>query len=160
GGICHQVILESGLARPGQILTCADSHTIASGALNCAARGLGPAEILQVVCTGRTWFRAAPTIEYELTGRPSPGVFGNDIFLHIAGRDGSVEGHTLEFAGEGLANLSIDDRATIATMCQEISADFATFPADAVVVEHLRQVTGETLQGVAADPDATYADVR
>jgi 3-isopropylmalate/(R)-2-methylmalate dehydratase large subunit len=160
GGICHQVILESGLARPGQILTCADSHTIASGALNCAARGLGPAEILQVVCTGRTWFRAAPTIKYELSGQPSPGVFGKDIFLHLAGRDGSVEGHNLEFAGEGLANLSMDDRATIATMCQEISADFATFPADDMVVNHVRRVTGETVLGVEADANATYVDVR
>jgi 3-isopropylmalate/(R)-2-methylmalate dehydratase large subunit len=160
GGICHQVILETGMARPGQILTCADSHTLASGALNCAARGLGPAEIAQVVCTGRTWFQASPTIKYVLTGRPRPGVFGKDVFLHLAGLFGSVEGHNLEFAGDGLANLTMDDRATIATMCQEISANFATFPADAMVVDHLRSISAEPVEPVSADPDADYAEVR
>jgi 3-isopropylmalate/(R)-2-methylmalate dehydratase large subunit len=160
GGICHQVILESGLARPGQILTCADSHTIASGALNCAARGLGPAEILQIVCTGKTWFQVSPTIKYVLEGRPQPGVFGKDIFLHIAGLYGSVEGHNIEFEGEALPYLSIDDRATIATMCQEVSANFATFPADEVVMNYLRQLTTDPIHHAVADPDAEYDDVR
>ena len=68
-GICHQVIAENGLARPGEILTCTDSHTCAAGAYNAAARGLGPVEVYSIMCTGQTWFQLAPTLRYELTGR-------------------------------------------------------------------------------------------
>ena len=63
-GICHQVIAENGLARPGEILACTDSHTCAAGAYNTAARGLGPAEVYSIMCTGTTWFQVAPTVRY------------------------------------------------------------------------------------------------
>ena len=104
-GICHQVILENGLALPGQILTCADSHTCASGAFNCVARGMGPLEMLQIMCTGKTWYQVAPTVKFELNGRKPDNVFGKDIFLHLAAIAGSVEGHNIEFAGSGIAEL-------------------------------------------------------
>ena len=86
-GICHQVIAENGLALPGQVLACTDSHTCAAGAYNCAARGLGPAEVYSIMCTGRTWLHHhAQTIRYELIGtRPREYVSGKDVFLHIAG---------------------------------------------------------------------------
>ena len=67
-GICHQVIAENGLARPGEVLACTDSHTCAAGAYNTAARGLGPAEVYSIMCTGTTWYQIAPTIRYELEG--------------------------------------------------------------------------------------------
>ena len=67
-GICHQVIAENALALPGQVLTCTDSHTCAAGAYNNAARGLGPAEVIAILCTGQTWYSVGPTIRYELTG--------------------------------------------------------------------------------------------
>jgi 3-isopropylmalate/(R)-2-methylmalate dehydratase large subunit len=156
-GICHQVILERGFALPGQVLTCSDSHTIASGALNCAARGLGAAEILQIACTGQTWFRVAPTVRYELEGRLPDGVFGKDVFFHIAGAFGSVEGHDVEFAGAGLTSLSLDDRATLSTMCAEISANFALFPADDLITSYLAGVTEAPFQPVESDPDAEFA---
>src|SRR4030088_726353 len=71
-GICHQVIAENGLARPGEVLTCTDSHTCAGGAYNTAARGLGPAEVYSIMCTGTTWYQIVPTIRYELEGaKPS-----------------------------------------------------------------------------------------
>lgn len=130
GGICHQVILENGLALPGQILTCTDSHTCASGAFNCVARGMGPLEMLQIMCTGKTWYQVAPTVKFELHGRKPANVFGKDIFLYLASLAGSVEGHNIEFAGPGIAELTLDDRATLATMAAELSAEFATFPAD------------------------------
>jgi 3-isopropylmalate/(R)-2-methylmalate dehydratase large subunit len=156
-GICHQVILENGYALPGQILACNDSHTIASGAFNCAARGLGAAELLQIVCTGRTWFKVAPTVRYVLTGRLPAGVFGKDIFLYLAGAFGSVEGHDVEFAGPGIATLSLDDRATLATMCAEISASFALFPADELITSHLATITKASFEPVTSDPDVEYA---
>jgi 3-isopropylmalate/(R)-2-methylmalate dehydratase large subunit len=158
-GICHQVIQESGLALPGQILVCSDSHTIASGVLNCAARGLGQIEITQIMCTGKTWFRASPTILFRLEGSRPANVFGKDILLHIAGRFGSVEGHNVEFSGPGLASLPLDDRSTICTMCAEISADFATMPADAVVLEYLAARTQAAFEPAVADADADYAAV-
>jgi 3-isopropylmalate/(R)-2-methylmalate dehydratase large subunit len=156
-GICHQVILENGLALPGQILTCADSHTCASGAFNCVARGMGPLEMLQIMCTGKTWYQVAPTVRFELRGRIPNNVFGKDIFLHLAGIVGSVEGHNIEFAGPGIAGLPLDDRATLATMGAELSAEFVTFPADAAAIEHLRALTDEPFEPAESDPDAEYA---
>ncbi|MCC7485668.1 MAG: 3-isopropylmalate dehydratase large subunit [Burkholderiales bacterium] len=158
-GICHQVIQESGLALPGQILVCSDSHTIASGVLNCAARGLGQIEITQIMCTGKTWFRVSPTILFRLEGRKPANVFGKDILLHIAGRYGSVEGHSVEFSGPGLRTLPLDDRSTICTMCAEISADFATMPADEVVLAYLASRTQAAFESAVADDDAEYAAI-
>jgi 3-isopropylmalate/(R)-2-methylmalate dehydratase large subunit len=156
-GICHQVILENGLALPGQILTCTDSHTCASGAFNCVARGMGPLEMLQIMCTGKTWYQVAPTVKFELRGRKPGNVFGKDIFLHLADVAGSVEGHNIEFAGPGIAELPLDDRATLATMGAELSAEFVTFPADEKAIAHLRSVTDEQFEPVESDADAEYA---
>lgn len=158
-GICHQVMQESGLALPGQILACSDSHTIASGVLNCAARGIGQVEITHIVCTGKTWYRASPTIKFELRGEKPANVFGKDILLHIAGRFGSVEGHNVEFVGPGLSSLPLDDRSTLCTMCAEISANFATMPADEVVLDYLKDRTQTKFEPVEADADAEYAAV-
>jgi 3-isopropylmalate/(R)-2-methylmalate dehydratase large subunit len=158
-GICHQVILENGLALPGQILTCADSHTCASGAFNCVARGMGPLEMLQIMCTGKTWYQVAPTVKFELHRRKPGNVFGKDIFLYLAEIAGSVEGHNIEFAGPGIAELPLDDRATLATMGAELSAEFVTFPADKRAIAHLRTVTDETFEPVYSDPDAAYAAI-
>ena len=160
GGICHQVILENGLALPGQILTCTDSHTCASGAFNCVARGMGPLEMLQIMCTGKTWYQVAPTVKFELRGKKPGNVFGKDIFLHLANVAGSVEGHNIEFGGPAVAELTLDDRATLATMAAELSAEFATFPADEKLIEHLRTIRtkGEPqFEPAASDPDARYA---
>ena len=68
-GIVHQVMAEQGLARPGMVIACTDSHTCAAGALGAAARGLGPLEVLQIVCTGTTWYEVPPTLRYDLVGR-------------------------------------------------------------------------------------------
>lgn len=157
GGICHQVILENGLALPGQILTCTDSHTCASGAFNCVARGMGPLEMLQIMCTGKTWYQVAPTVKFDLHGTKPRNVFGKDIFLHLADIAGSVEGHNIEFGGPGVTGLPLDDRATLTTMGAELSAEFATFPADDKVIEHLKSVTSEPFEPADSDPDADYA---
>jgi 3-isopropylmalate/(R)-2-methylmalate dehydratase large subunit len=159
-GIVHQVVLEEGLAVPGQILTCTDSHTCASGAVNCAARGLGRLEMLQVLCTGRTWYRVCPAIRYELVGELPPGAYGKDVFLTIAGRYGEHSNQNVEFGGPGLASLGLDDRSTIATMFAEVSAEFTTFPADQLVLDFLSGRCSEPFEPVTSDADASYADVR
>jgi 3-isopropylmalate/(R)-2-methylmalate dehydratase large subunit len=159
-GICHQVIAENGLARPGEILTCTDSHTCAGGAYNTAARGLGPVEVYSVMCTGKTWFQVAPTIRYETTGEKPEVVTGKDIFLHVAGAYGDATNHNLEFGGAGLSTVPMNDRRTIATQGAEVSADFTTFPADEVCREFLDARTDRPYEPVDPDPDAQYAAVR
>jgi 3-isopropylmalate/(R)-2-methylmalate dehydratase large subunit len=159
-GICHQVIAENGLARPGEILTCTDSHTCAGGAYNTAARGLGPAEVYSIMCTGKTWFQVAPTYRYELVGEKPEVVTGKDIFLHIAGAYGDATNHNLEFGGIGLGSVPMNDRRTIATQGAEISADFTTFPADEVCRAFLDARADRPYQAADPDADASYAAVR
>jgi len=160
-GICHQVIAENALARPGEILACTDSHTCAAGAYNTAARGLGPVEIYSIMCTGQTWFQVAPTIRYELVGTLPELISGKDVFLHIAGTYGDATNHSLELGGEGLATIPMNDRRTIATQGAEISADFTTFPADERCLAFLAERAPQAdLEPVDPDPDARYADVR
>jgi 3-isopropylmalate/(R)-2-methylmalate dehydratase large subunit len=159
-GICHQVIAENGLARPGEILTCTDSHTCAGGAYNNAARGLGPAEVYSIMCTGKTWFQVAPTYRYELVGEKPRVVTGKDVFLHIAGVWGDATNHNLEFGGEGLASVPMNDRRTIATQGAEVSADFTTFPADERCREYLDSRSELPYRTADPDPDASYEAVR
>jgi 3-isopropylmalate/(R)-2-methylmalate dehydratase large subunit len=159
-GICHQVIAENGLARPGEVLACTDSHTCAGGAYNTAARGLGPAELYSILCTGFTWFQVAPTVRYELTGQLPPEISGKDVFLYLADSYGDATNQNLEFSGPGLASVPLNDRRTIATQAAEISADFATFGVDELLAEFLAERGVQDYQPAAADPDAEYLDVR
>ena len=159
-GICHQVIAENGLARPGEVLACTDSHTCAGGAYNTAARGLGPAELYSILCTGSTWFQIAPTVRYELTGQLSPEISGKDVFLYLADSYGNATNQNLEFSGPGLASVPLNDRRTIATQAAEISADFATFGVDELLAEFLAERGVQDYQPAAADFDAEYLDVR
>lgn len=151
-GICHQVIAERGLARPGEVLVCADSHTCAGGAFNCAARGLGPLEVMQILCTGQTWFVVPETVRYELVGELAPWVSAKDVFLHLATTFGPVaENRAIEFSGSGLATLPMHARRTLATQGIELFAEFTLFPVDAVAEAVLTDLGIE-------DPDATWSD--
>jgi 3-isopropylmalate/(R)-2-methylmalate dehydratase large subunit len=159
-GICHQVIAENGLARPGEVLACTDSHTCAAGAYNTAARGLGPAEVYSIMCTGKTWFQIAPTIRYELDGVKPAVVSGKDIFLYIANTYGDAPNVNLEYGGSGLNELPIHDRRTIATQGAEVSADFSTFEVDDMLRDYLRSQGVSDYHAAAPDPDASYREVR
>lgn len=160
-GIVHQVLAEQGLARPGSVIACTDSHTCAAGAVGAAARGLGPAEVLQIVCTGRTWYQVPPSVHYALSGRIHPWVNGKDVFLHIAGRYGDATGHAVEFGGPGLAGLPMTDRRTIATQGAEIGADFTIFPSDELCLDYVSAAAPDAeLMPVRPDEGAAYAAVR
>jgi 3-isopropylmalate/(R)-2-methylmalate dehydratase large subunit len=159
-GICHQVIAENGLARPGEVLACTDSHTCAAGAYNTAARGLGPAEVYSIMCTGSTWFQIAPTIRYEFHGDTPAAVSGKDIFLFIAQTYGDATNTNLEYGGPGLAQIAMNDRRTIATQGAEISADFSTFEPDHALLDYLDAVGVAGFRAAEPDADANYADVR
>lgn len=158
-GICHQIIAEHALGLPGTMLACADSHTCAAGALNCAARGTG-SETLSILCTGQTWYRVGPTIQYILEGTLPERLAPKDIFLYIAGTYGDHVNTNVEFGGPALATLSVMQRHTIAAMCAEISAEFAIFPADQALLDYLAPRTTTPFEPVASDPDATFAAVR
>jgi 3-isopropylmalate/(R)-2-methylmalate dehydratase large subunit len=159
-GISHQLMAELGLARPGSILMCSDSHTCASGAFNCAARGVGSEEMLYVVCTGQTWFIVYPTIRYELTGRLRDGVYPRDIIHYIAGRWGDHVGHNVEYVGPAVRHISMAGRQTMSTMSAELSAEFALFEADEITTTYLKGRTELPIEPVFADADAEYAEVR
>jgi 3-isopropylmalate/(R)-2-methylmalate dehydratase large subunit len=159
-GICHQVIAENGLARPGEVLACTDSHTCAGGAYNTAARGLGPAEVYSIMCTGSTWFQVAPTVRYELDGVKPDSVSGKDVFLHIANQYGDSANLNLEYGGPGLASIPMHDRRTIATQGAEVSADFSTFEPDDLLTSFLDERGVTDYRSASADPDARYHDVR
>lgn len=155
-GIVHQVIAEQALALPGQNLACTDSHTCAAGALNVAARGLGPAEVLQIVCTGQTWHLVPPTIRYDLVGEKPDHINGKDIFLHVAGEYGDATDHAIEYGGPGLASVPMSDRRTIAAQGAEVGADFSVFPADEVCLSSLGPKAQEA-RPCNGDEDAEYA---
>lgn len=159
-GISHVVAAENGLARPGELLVCCDSHTCASGALNCAGRGAGALDALQAMTQGLIWYAVTPTVRYEFTGQLNPLVAGKDVLFHIADIYGSHVNHNVEFGGKGLLALPMNERRTIATMCAEIGADFAIFEYDAITEEYLRGRLEKPATPVAPDPDATYAAVR
>ena len=159
-GISHVVAAERGLTRPGELLVCADSHTCASGALNCAGRGAGIPDTLQAMTKGIVWYPVTPTIRYEFKGALGPLVSGKDVFFHIAQTFGGHGNTSVEFGGPGLRALAMSDRRTIATMCAEIGAEFALFEYDEVTTEYLKGRLDRPVSPAHPDADADYLDVR
>lgn len=159
-GISHQVIADEGYALPGTVLANPDSHTISAGAFNCVARGLGRAELLQILCTGETWYKVAPTVRYELTGRLNEGVTAKDAFLYMAGRWGAHENQNIEFGGPAQEALSLDARRTLSTMCAELSAEFAVWEPDDRLLDYMKSKTDRPFFPTWPDADAEYVDVR
>ena len=158
--VIHELLAERGFAAPGRLIACGDSHTCAAGAINCAARGFGPADMTYVWCKGETWYQVSPTIRYELKGELPPMVSGKDLFLYIAGVYGDATGFSVEFGGAGLGSLSIPQRQSVAVMCAEINAEFAIFPCDDVLRGWLKDRGDTEIGSVDPDPDAEYFDVR
>ena len=156
-GISHVVVAENAYCLPGTVMACSDSHTCSAGALNCAARGLGAPDLLYALTTGKTWFRVGETVRYDLEGRLGEGVSTKDLFLHIAGTYGDHANQNVEFGGPALAHLSIDARRTLTTMGAELSAEFATFEPDQVLIDHVRARNPVPFEPQYPDPDAVYA---
>jgi 3-isopropylmalate/(R)-2-methylmalate dehydratase large subunit len=159
-GISHAIVADKAYALPGSVLVCGDSHTCASGAFNCAARGVGQPDLLVSLTTGKTWFRVSDTVRYDLQGKLQPGVSAKDVFLYLAGTYGHHTNQNIEFGGPGLANLSINARRTIATMGAELSAEFATFEADQALIDYVRERNPAPFEAQHPDADARYVDRR
>jgi 3-isopropylmalate/(R)-2-methylmalate dehydratase large subunit len=156
-GICHVLVAEHGYALPGTILVCGDSHTCSAGVFNCAARGTGAPDMFQAVTKGETWFRVGETIRYDLEGTLQAPVSMKDVFLHIADCYGSHANQNVEFGGGALPGLSINARRTLTTMCAELSAEFATFEPDSVMLDYVRARNSEPFEEQYPDADASYA---
>jgi len=158
GGVCHQLVAES-LAKPGDVIVGADSHTVTAGALGAFATGMGSSDVAIVFALGKTWFRVPESIKILVTGERQRGVMAKDLVLQLIGTIGA-DGATykaLEFGGEGLKSLKLSDRLTIANMAVEAGAKAGLFPSDRVTREYLNhQKRGEDYQPLAADSDAVY----
>lgn len=151
-GICHQIM--SDYAKPGMLIVGSDSHTGTAGAFNAFAAGIDRTETAGLWKLGETWFRVPDTLKIILTGHMQKGVYAKELSLWIIGMIGSsgADYLSVEFHGEGVKNLSISERMTIANLASEMGAKNAVFPPDSILEKHF----GAPIKGVWADDDAIY----
>ena len=157
-GIEHALLPEQGIVGPGDCVIGADSHTCTYGALGAFSTGVGSTDMAAGMASGQNWFKVPSAIKVELIGKPGPYVSGKDVILHLIGEIG-VDGalyQSLEFTGEGVADLSIDDRFTIANMAIEAGGKNGIFPVDDVVKEYIKDRFQREPVIYEADPDAEY----
>ena len=158
-GIEHALLPEKGLTAPGEVIIGADSHTCTYGALGAFSTGVGSTDMAAGMATGTAWFKVPSAIRVELTGKPGPYVSGKDVILHLIGMIG-VDGalyQSLEFTGEGVSALEMDDRFTICNMAIEAGAKNGIFPVDEKTQAYLKGRVSRPWTAFDADPDAQYA---
>ena len=157
-GVEHAILPERGLVYAGQAVIGADSHTCTYGALGAFSTGVGTTDIAAGMAKGVAWFKVPSAIKIHLTGKLPPYVSGKDVILHIIGRIG-VDGalyQSMEFTGEGVSELSMDDRFTICNMGIEAGGKNAIFPVDDQAREYMRQAGVNEWVEYEADEDAQY----
>ncbi len=160
GGIEHPLVCEEGLVLPGSVLVATDSHACTCGALGAYACGLGTADVAALCALGQFWEMVPATIRIELIGTRQPFLSGKDVILAVIGRlgvDGGGNG-VLEFVGDGVAGLGIDERMAIANMAVEVGAETAIFAADPVLADYLTPRTSESWETLTSDPGADFLD--
>ncbi|MDK9710696.1 3-isopropylmalate dehydratase large subunit [Acidaminobacter sp.] len=160
-GIEHALLPEKGLVVPGDVVIGADSHTCTYGALGAFSTGIGSTDMAAGMATGLCWFRVPEAIQFVLKGKLSEHVSGKDVILHIIGKIG-VDGaryQSMEFVGEGVASLTMDDRFTIANMAIEAGAKNGIFPVDERTKAYLENRGKRPSVIFEADQDAVYAQV-
>jgi len=157
-GIEHALLPEQGLTAPGELIIGADSHTCTYGALGAFSTGVGSTDLAAGMATGKAWFKVPGAIRFVLRGALQPWVSGKDVILHIIGQIG-VDGalyQSMEFVGEGVASLSMDDRFTICNMAIEAGAKNGIFPVDEKTQAYLQGRVNRPFTVVEADADAVY----
>lgn len=157
-GIEHALLPEQGLIVAGQTCIGADSHTCTYGALGAFSTGVGSTDMGAGMITGKAWFKVPSALRFILTGKPRKWVSGKDIILHIIGMIG-VDGalyQSMEFTGDGISNLSMDDRFTIANMAIEAGAKNGIFPVDEVTIAYMKEHSKKEYKIYQADEDAEY----
>ena len=160
-GIEHALLPEKGIVGPGEMIIGADSHTCTYGALGAFSTGVGSTDMAAGMAAGENWFKVPSAIKVVLTGKLRPWVSGKDVILHLIGMIG-VDGalyRSLEFTGEGVSELSMDDRFTIANMAIEAGAKNGIFPVDDKTIEYITGRVNRPYTVYEADPDAEYERV-
>ena len=160
-GIEHALLPEKGLVGPGEIIIGADSHTCTYGALGAFSTGVGSTDMAAGMYSGQAWFKVPSAIKFELTGKPNPFVSGKDVILHIIGMIG-VEGaryKSMEFTGDGLKYLTMDDRLCMANMAIEAGGKNGIFEVDEVTLKYVEGRVNRPFKYYSPDPDAEYDEV-
>lgn len=160
-GIEHALLPEKGLVVAGDVVIGADSHTCTYGALGAFSTGVGSTDMAAGMATGKAWFKVPEAIKFNLTGKLNPYVSGKDLILHIIGMIG-VDGalyKSMEFTGEGMHSLSMDDRFTIANMAIEAGAKNGVFEVDNLTREYMKEHSTREFTEFTADSDAEYSEI-
>ena len=160
-GIEHALLPERGLVAPGEVVIGADSHTCTYGALGAFSTGVGSTDMAAGMAAGVAWFKVPSAIRFELVGKPAPWVSGKDVILYIIGKIG-VDGalyRSMEFTGEGVSHLTMDDRFTIANMAIEAGAKNGIFPVDEKTLEYVKDRVNRPFDILEPDADASYEQV-
>lgn len=160
-GIEHALLPEKGLVVAGDAVIGADSHTCTYGALGAFSTGVGSTDMAAGMVTGKAWFKVPSALKFILTGKPNKWISGKDIILHIIGMIG-VDGalyKSMEFFGDGIAHLSMDDRFTICNMAIEAGGKNGIFPVDEKTIEYMNEHSTKTFTIYEADEDAEYDEV-
>lgn len=160
-GIEHALLPEQGLTVAGDVIIGADSHTCTYGALGAFSTGVGSTDMAAGMATGKAWFKVPSAIKFVLTGKPKKWVSGKDVILHIIGMIG-VDGalyKSMEFTGDGIANLTMDDRFTIANMAIEAGGKNGIFPVDDLTRAYMKEHSKRPFVEYTADDDAEYEQV-
>lgn len=160
-GVEHALLPEKGLIAPGETCIGADSHTCTYGALGAFSTGVGSTDMAAGMATGEAWFKVPSALRFNLSGKLSENVSGKDVILHIIGMIG-VDGalyKSMEFGGEGLKNLTIDDRLCIANMAIEAGGKNGIFEVDDVTLEYVNARVNRPYKIYTPDPDAQYDTV-
>lgn len=157
-GIEHALLPEKGLTVAGDVIIGADSHTCTYGALGAFSTGVGSTDMAAGMATGKAWFKVPSAIKFNLVGKPNKYISGKDVILHIIGMIG-VDGalyKSMEFVGEGIQYLSMDDRFTIANMAIEAGGKNGIFPVDDVAMTYMKEHSKREWKVFEADEDAVY----
>lgn len=157
-GIEHALLPEKGLVVAGDAVIGADSHTCTYGALGAFSTGVGSTDMAAGMVTGKAWFKVPSAIRFELTGRPGKWVSGKDVILHLIGMIG-VDGalyQSMEFTGDGIQYLTMDDRFTICNMAIEAGGKNGIFPVDDLAISYMKEHSTKEFTIYAADEDAEY----
>jgi 3-isopropylmalate/(R)-2-methylmalate dehydratase large subunit len=160
-GIEHALLPEKGLVVAGDAVIGADSHTCTYGALGAFSTGVGSTDMAAGMATGKAWFKVPSAIKFVLTGKPEGWVSGKDVILHIIGMIG-VDGalyKSMEFVGEGIGNLTMDDRFSMANMAIEAGAKNGIFPVDDLAIRYMKEHSKKEFKIYEADTDAEYDEV-
>lgn len=157
-GIEHALLPEQGLTVAGDVIIGADSHTCTYGALGAFSTGVGSTDMAAGMATGKAWFKVPSAIKFNIVGKPAKWISGKDVILHIIGMIG-VDGalyKSMEFVGEGIRYLTMDDRFTIANMAIEAGGKNGIFPVDELTREYMKEHSKRPFVEYEADEDAVY----